>query len=182
MDLTESFPSDSEQLTYADIGKRTLTVTVTKVVPRGDKPKDPAVHLAEFPGKPLLPGKNVGSLLREAWGTDGKAWVGRRMTIYGDPEVFFGKEKTGGVRVSNVSHIDSPVSVPRRGKGARGQITVEPLTESTTPTAEDWAAKIAGSDSIVELRQWWQIATAANRKLIEKRVKEIETTALGDSE
>lgn len=163
MDLTESFPSDSEQLTFADIGKRSLTVTVAKVVPRGDRPKDPAVHLAEYPGKPLLPGKNVGSLLREAWGTDGKAWVGRSMTIYGDPEVFFGKDKTGGVRVSHVSHIDAPVSVARRGKGARGQITVEPLVVT------------AASLELEELRAAWKHTDDADEKVrIEQRVAELQ--------
>lgn len=161
MDLSESFAPNSEQLTYAEIGDRVVTVTVAKVTPRGDKPKDPAIHLAEFPGKPLLPGVNVGSVLRKAWGLDGKAWVGRKMTLFGDPDVYFGKEKTGGVRVSHVSDIDRPVSVPRRGKGARGTITVEPLVESPH------ASELAG------LRAEWVGADAERKAAIERRVTEL---------
>lgn len=163
MDLSESFASASEQLTYPDIGERILNVTVAKVVPRGDKPKDPAIHLTEFPGKPLLPGVNVGSVLRKAWGLDGKAWVGRTMTIYGDPEVFFGKDKTGGVRVSHVSHIDAPVSVPRRGKGARGQITVQPLADESPHAAE-----------LAELQALWRVTDDPDeRARIEARASEL---------
>lgn len=172
MDLSESFAPNSEQLTYAEIGDRVVTATVSKVVPRGDKPKDPAIHLTEFPGKPLLPGVNVGSLLRKAWGPLTKDWAGHKMTLFGDPDVYFGKEKTGGVRVSHVSHIDAPVTIPRRGKGARGSITVAPLADS--PSEADWAAKIAASDSVDELRTWWQIASAPMRELIQSRVADLQ--------
>lgn len=137
MDLSESFAPNSEQLTYAEIGDRIVTVTVEKVTPRSDKPKDPAIHFVEFPGKPLLPGVNVGSVLRRAWGTNGREWVGRRMKLYGDPDVYFGKEKLGGVRVSHVSDISGPVSVPRRGKGAHGVITVHPLKDEAPATRPD---------------------------------------------
>lgn len=175
MDLSESFAPDSEQLTYAEIGDRVITVTVERVVPRGDKPKDPAIHLAEFPGKPLLPGKNVGSLLRKAWGLDGKAWVGRRMTLYGDPDVFFGKEKTGGVRVSHVSHIDAPVSVPWRGKG-RGTNLVEPLLLS--PHFEPAAEDVAECSDLDELRAMWNAAADGERReQIEARVAELQAEA-----
>lgn len=160
MDLSQAFAPNSEQLTYAEVGDQIITVTVTKVTPRADKPKDPAVHLAEFPGKPLLPGVNVGSVLRKAWGLDGKAWVGQRMTIYGDPDVYFGKEKMGGVRVSHVSGITAPVSVPRRGKGARGQITVQPLPDLSP---------------VEVLRAEWTNADPERRKAIEAEVNALTT-------
>jgi hypothetical protein len=109
---------------------------------------------------------NVGSVLRRAWGTNGREWVGRRMKLYGDPDVYFGKEKLGGVRVSHVSDITSPVSVPRRGKGAHGSITVQPLVESRADL----------------LRDEWKHADPERRKAIEAEVAQLTAETAGGAE
>ena len=40
------------------------------------------------------------------WGTDGRQWINRSIKLYRDPEVKFGTEKTGGIRISNLSDIE----------------------------------------------------------------------------
>jgi hypothetical protein len=180
-DITETLMPASDQLDAIELvsGPRTFEV---ERVSQGSSEQPVQVHLVDFP-RPWRPGKSMRRVLAAGWGNDAGRWVGHKVELYFEPEVSFGKEKPGGTRIKRMSHIDGPLSVPllvSRGKSAT--YVVEPLTESDPPSAEDWAAKIAASDSIVELRQWWQIATAANRKLIEKRVKTIEAAALGGDE
>lgn len=180
MDITESLAPASDQLDAIDLatsGPRTFTV---ERVSKGNAEQPVQVHLAEFP-RVWRPSKGMRRVLAHCWGTDASKWTGHQVRLFCDPDVTFGKERTGGVRISHASHIDGPQSVPMlvsRGKSAT--YTVEVLEAEAAPSAVEWKAKIAASDSIVELRQWWQIATPANRKLIETRVKSIEAEALGE--
>lgn len=178
-DISDTLAPKSEQLDAVELlgGPRTFTV---ERVSAGNAEQPINVHLAEFP-RPWRPGVSMRRVLAYCWGNDASAWVGRRVTLFNDETVRFGSDVTGGTRVSHLSHIDGPQSIPllvKRGKSAA--YLVEPITEDAAPTAAEWKAKIAASDSIVELRGWWQIATPANRKLIEQRVKAIEAEALGE--
>lgn len=176
-DITETLAPASDQLDAIELvsGPRTFEV---EGVSRGSAEQPVQVHLVDFP-RPWRPGKSMRRVLAAGWGNDASTWVGHKVTLYFDADVTFGKDKPGGTRISHMSHIDGPLSVPLLvSRGKSSTYVVQPLVEEAAPTAEDWKAKIAASDSIVELRQWWQIATPANRKLIEARVKAIEEAAL----
>src|SRR5690606_8053204 len=81
------------------------------------------------------PAVTVLKLLVEAWGDDATQWVGRRATLYGDPDVKFGREVVGGIRVSHLSHIDKPLTVRLTvTRGKRELFTVQPLAEAPAPT------------------------------------------------
>jgi hypothetical protein len=67
----------------------------------------------------------VRRILREAWGNRGSDWVGKSATLYNDKTVKYGGIEVGGVRVSHVSHIDSPITMMlpvTRGKFAKYHI------------------------------------------------------------
>jgi hypothetical protein len=67
-------------------------------------------------------------VLVSVWGSDGNAYIGRSMTLYRDPDVMFGKEKVGGIRISHMSHIDRPVVMPLTvSRASRKSYTVKPL-------------------------------------------------------
>ena len=67
-------------------------------------------------------------ILVAAWGPDGAAYVGHRMTLYRDPEVTFGGQSVGGIRVSHLSHIESRLSVALSvTRGKRQKFVVDPL-------------------------------------------------------
>src|SRR5665647_1315059 len=109
------------------------------------------IRLSNFP-RVWRPSKGMLDVLAACWGTDAKQWVGRRVTVYNDPEVMFGRDKVGGIRISHLSHIDKARSVTIRASGAgRKQLWhVEPLTEPvpTKPApnaenAEPSAAEVA---------------------------------------
>ena len=114
-------------------------------------------------------------VLADNWGKDVKVWVGRRVELYGDPEVYFGKEKRGGTRISRLSHIPKRHTTlvnPRGGRGAYW--SVDPLPDAPaepTPAelAEQIAAALTDATTEAEVREWGNRAHA--RGLLDVQVK-----------
>ena len=74
-------------------------------------------------------------VLLAAWGDDATVWAGRKVTLYQDPTVRFGKEVLGGIRISHLSHLDKPLKLSLTVKrGSRAAVTVQPLKQDA-PTA-----------------------------------------------
>lgn len=170
MDISDTLAATSDQLDAVDLlgGPRTFTV---ERVSRGNAEQPVQVHLAEF-DRPWRPGKSMRRVLAACWGTDSSKWPGRRVTLYCDPNVTFGKEKVGGTRISHLSHIDGPKRVPLLvSRGKSSIFTVEPLEDAppTAPSADD----IARMADVDELRALWK-AYPDLRALIESRINEIK--------
>ena len=160
MDISESLAANSAQQNYDEFLAGPKTVTVSEVK-KGTTEQPVEVHLAEFPGKPFKPAKSVRRVLAAAWGTDASAWAGRRLTIYGDPEVRYAGKAVGGLRVSHVSHIDKPVTVALTvTRGKREPFTVHPLPDATPYTpSQDWHELMASATTPDEKNSIWQQAT-----------------------
>ena len=160
MDISESLAANSAQQNYDEFLAGPKTVTVSEVK-KGSAEQPVEVHLVEFPGKPFKPAKSVRRVLAAAWGTDASAWAGRRLTIYGDPEVRYAGKAVGGLRVSHVSHIDKPVTVALTvTRGKREPFTVKPLAAPTPYTpSQDWLALMADATTPDEKNKVWQQAT-----------------------
>ena len=160
MDLTDTIAPRSDQLNAEDLlsGPRTVTITDVHQGASTEQPVD--IVTAEFgTGRPWKPSKTVRRILVAAWGPEASAYVGRRATIYRDPDVKFGGMAVGGIRVSHLSHIDRPLTVALTvTRGKRAPFVVKPLTEpapapaaAPTPTPDD----IAACDDQDLLRRWW---------------------------
>ena len=161
MDISDSLAANSNQQNYDEFLAGPKTVTVSEVK-KGSAEQPVEVHLVEFPGKPFKPAKSVRRVLAAAWGTDASQWAGRRLTIYGDPEVRYAGKAVGGLRVSHVSHIDKPVTVALTvTRGKREPFTVHPLPDATPYTpSQDWLALMASASTGDEKNAIWQQATA----------------------
>ena len=149
MDLTKALAPKSDQLDFADLdGRGPQVFTITAVSENGGELSDQQpvnIQLAEFP-RVWRPSKGMLRVLADNWGHDPKVWAGRRVELYGDPEVYFGKEKRGGTRISRLSHISRPKKTlvnPRGGRGAHW--TVKPLPDAPPPQqaaeTEPWRAQ-----------------------------------------
>lgn len=110
-------------------GPRTFTVTGAR--PRKDDLERFEVTLAESSTKVWRPPNGMASVLIQLWGSDSTAWNGKRVTLFTDPSVKFGKETPGGIRISHMSDIgDKPVTVQiRLQRGRKGPYVVQPLVE-----------------------------------------------------
>lgn len=178
MDITQALAPKSDQLDFADLdGSAPQVFTITDVSENGSELADQQpvnITLAEFP-RVWRPAKGMLRVLADNWGKDVKVWIGRKVELYGDPEVYFGKEKRGGTRISRLSDIPSRKTTlinPRGGRGAYW--TVDPLPEAAPePTPEELAgqvvAALADATTEDEVREWGN--RAHGRGLLDVQVK-----------
>jgi hypothetical protein len=123
------------------------------------------------------------------WGGDGNKFAGRRMALYRDDKVTFGKEAVGGIRISHMSDIDRDVTIALTVTRAnRRPYTVKPLPpERAEPTecvdlltvlTEGRAAAQRGS---VALTAWWggldRDEKAAAKPTLDSELKATATAA-----
>lgn len=171
MDLTAALAPKTDQLDFADLdGLAPQVFTITDVRENGSELADQQpvnISLEEFP-RVWRPSKGMLRVLADNWGKDVTAWVGRRVELYGDPNVYFGKEKRGGTRISRLSHIakrSTTLVNPRGGKGAYW--SVDPLPDAAPePTPDELAAQVvsalADATTADEAKEWGNRAHARN--------------------
>jgi hypothetical protein len=164
MDLTDTIIPRSDQVNGDDLLTGPRTVTITDV--RSGSAEQPVdIHLAEYPGRPFKPSKTVRRILVAAWGKDGDAYVGRRLVIYRDPDVKFGGQDVGGIRVSHMSHIDKPMKLALTvSKGKKAPYVIKPLADDApapSPKVPDYMADARAAKTLDEWREVWQRADAA---------------------
>jgi len=171
VNLTETIVPRSDQVNADDLMSGPRTVTITNVhAGNAEQPVD--VELAEFPGRAYRPSKSMRRVLVMAWGPEASTYTGRRLTIYRDPEVMFGRDKVGGIKISHLSHIDNPVYVALTvTRGKRSMFVVQPLTEAP---ARDWSAEIEAAETVEALRALWKHAGANLHARITERVAELQ--------
>lgn len=130
MDLTESIAPKTDQQNFDDYltGPRNVTISG---VSKGSAEQPVNVELTEYPGKPYKPNKSMRRVLVAAWGTDSSAYVGRRLTLVGNPNVSYGGKKVGGIEISAMSHLGKPLSLPlTETRGKKRNFTVQPLPDA----------------------------------------------------
>lgn len=131
--LRKTVEPKSNQLNADDLIGTTKTIAVT-AVKSGDSDQPVAIHYEGDNGKPYKPCKSMRRVLIFAWGDDGRAWVGRSMTLYCDPEVKFGGVKVGGIRISHLSDIDKAIDLSLTVTRAKRQpYHVKPLKVEAAP-------------------------------------------------
>ena len=183
MDISETLRGKSEQLDNVDLMGGPRDFTVTNVTIRQGHEQPLVITLAEY-DRPWLPGLTVRRIIAAMWGEESDNYTGRRVRLYRDPDVTFGKDKTGGTRISHASHITKPVTVSLpTSKGKFGAFTVQPLP--TAPTASDQAGSATVRDEPTaeqvakctdqdELRTMWHASGADMKAIITARVAELK--------
>jgi hypothetical protein len=162
MDLSASIIAKSDQMDYSDFiaGPRTATITEVRPGPTVEQPVE--IVLAEF-DRPWRPAKSMRRVLVAAWGSDSNNYIGRRMTLFGDPSVKWGGIAIGGIRLSHVSHITKPLTVAlTESKGKRKPFSVDPLPDAPPAQPRDFLAEAnAAGDDIALLRAVYTEAATA---------------------
>lgn len=133
--------SSVDQLTADDFlsGPRRFTIREIRTF---DDPKQPLAILFEgLPdNKPWKPNLTMRRLLVAGWGDDGETYVGRSLVLFRDPDVRFGKDAVGGIRMSHMEGLPKPLQVMLTvTKGKKAPFRVEPLT-GETPRPQNSAA------------------------------------------
>jgi hypothetical protein len=96
------FPSD--YVRQADLDGKDVTKTIKAVVKEelcyqgGARETKPVLVFEDTPKKLVL-GKTTMRQIARLHGYETNDWPGKQITMFADPEVYMGKEKTGGVRI-----------------------------------------------------------------------------------
>lgn len=179
MDITDALAPNSDQLDAIElVAPRTFTVDSGGRLGKREGKTVAEIRLVGF-DRVWRPSKGMLDVLAQCWGTDAKQWVGRSVTLYNDTAVMFGKENTGGVRISHMSHIDGArkVSIRASGAGRKKIHTVQPLA---APTPEPTEADVAACTDLDTLRDLWKRTTSPERQAqITKRGDEIKAATEG---
>ncbi len=160
-DMTGVTKAKTDQLNFDDLGTKSITVKITSI--RGsDDPAQPVIlNFENDGGKPFKPGLSMRRVLKGVWGKDGQQYVGKSLTLYGDPDVIFGKIKVGGIRISHMSDIKEPVTIfLTASKANKKPFTVKPLavTEAPPQSVID-AGNAAAAAGVAAYTEW--LATLA---------------------
>ena len=164
MDISDTVQPDSTQINADDLIAGSVVVTVTGVR-RGTSEQPVNIDVAEFPGRAYRPSKSMRRVLVAAWGSDTSAYAGRKIALYRDPNVKFGRDTVGGIKIAALSHIDKPLTIAltvTRGKRAPHKIDVIPAAQ---PVDEATVAALA------ELRAEWKTADPERQKQIAAEVQ-----------
>ncbi len=111
---------DSEVIRYVDLNGNEYTLQIKKVqkgkvTGSGGKSSSKGMIWFEGKEKPLGAGTTILSTIAALYGNDTRTWIGRWITIYADPNVSFGGQKVGGVRVRPV--IPTEPTSKEQGRG-----------------------------------------------------------------
>lgn len=149
MDLTETISAKSDQQGFDDfIGGATRTVTISAVT-KGTPEQPVNVELVEYPGRPFRPNKTMRRVLVIGWGKESSAYIGRRLTLVGNPGVVYGGKSVGGVEIEAMSHLDKPLTVALTAtRGKRKSFTIKPLPAPVQEPVRDWLAEMGAATTI----------------------------------
>lgn len=104
-DVSFAMQAKSDQLNAADIMGVEPVICIRDVqVRQGDQPV--SIFYNGDNNRPWKPSKGMIRILAAAWGTDSSQWVGKYAQLYMDPDVTYGGQKVGGIRIRALSDID----------------------------------------------------------------------------
>ena len=126
--IAKSIVPKSDQLNAEDLLSGPITVTVTDV--KQGTAEQPIAILIDGERQPYKPCKTMRKILVFCWTDQAANWIGKRMTLYADPDVKWAGVAVGGIRISHLSGIESQVMLMlSETKGKRKPITVKPLPD-----------------------------------------------------
>lgn len=143
-DMSQVIVPKSDQINADDLLSGSMTIKVTSVkVASGQE--QPVSMFFDGSTKAYRPCKSMARVLVTAWGADSSKYVGRSLTLYCDPKVKWGGMEVGGIRISHMSHIESPLTMALTVTRANKKpFTVRPLTaapeKSSASPSESGAA------------------------------------------
>ena len=128
--LAHTITPKSDQANADDLIAAPVTVTI-QAVKQGDKESPVWIVTSGFDGRPWKPCKSMRRVLIAAWGEYGSQWVGKRVTLFCDPEVIYGGVKVGGIRISHMSHIAADLMMSLTAtRGKRKPYTVHRMADT----------------------------------------------------
>ena len=166
-------PKDPTQLNADDLLAGEVTVRITGFRRHDRKVQPWEIRLAGYdvPWRPCLTMRRA---IVRAWGKRSRAYLGRWVRLYRDPETLYAGIKVGGIRISHFSDIPGTITIAlqKNDKGKR-EWTFHPLRPQDIEEAQQdtqqpdpaWAAFVAALEADgypVDLVDRWHCNEAPN--------------------
>ncbi|WP_228399528.1 hypothetical protein [Limnobaculum xujianqingii] len=161
MDLSRTVIPKSDQINFEDVQTIGITAEI-KSVRAGNNEQPVWIDLVGFDGRPYKPSKSMRRVLIGGWGSDGHSWVGKSLTLIGDPNVKFGGVAVGGIKIQAMSHVDGDFSMMlsvSRGKRAEHRVRklmikpTEVMTPEDSATYDDIISQMGLCQTLKELKE-----------------------------
>lgn len=120
----------SDQLNAEDLLNGPITVKVIDV--KQGAADQPVIIVIDGNRQPYKPCKTMRKVLVNLWSDRASSWIGRRMTLFADPNVKWGGVAVGGIRISHMSDIkEKTVLMLSETRGKRAPVTILPLASES---------------------------------------------------
>ena len=151
-DMRAAIIPKSDQWNFDDFQSGPITFKIESVRVKGGQEQPVEISLEGTP-KFYRPCKSMCRCLVAAWGPDSSKYVGRSVTLYGDPAVKWGGMAVGGIRISHMSDISDDMTMALTVTRANKKpFTVRPLlaqSPKATPQPPPRAASPSASAAAV---------------------------------
>lgn len=162
IDISHTIVPKSDQLNADQLLAGPLTITVSRVTVGGGDDQPVAINYEGDKGRPYKPCKTMRKLLACAWGSNAAEWAGRAMTLFHEPDVKFGGELVGGIRISHLSDIQSDIRVSLTT--TRGKKALTSVKRMDRPvSAMDHIGLINAAADLDELKAAFSAAVASTK-------------------
>jgi hypothetical protein len=174
MNLSNTIIPKSDQLNADDLIAGPMTIKITGV-DAGNAEQPVSIKYDGDRGRPYKPSKSMRRVLVTLWGTEGNDYIGKRITLYRDPNVKFGGDPVGGIKISHASDLEQSIQISlteKRGKRAPHTVNPLPPEKASEPPPRPIDELTAAGDSIslsgMSAYQKWfsESLTRAERKLL----------------
>lgn len=164
-DISKTIIPRSDQLNADSLVTGDMVVKVTRVSVIDSQEQPVSVFYEGDEKRPFKPCLTSRKILARAWGTETDVWVGRWLKLYRDPEVTWGGEAVGGIRISGMSHIEKDfkmaLAASKKAKKVWAVAKIDPPTPIDTRAAFQDAerrnkAELAARQGTVTFRAFWQ--------------------------
>src|SRR3546814_12222088 len=92
-------------------------------------------------------------------------WIGQSMTLYNRPDVKFGGEEVGGIRISHLSDIDKDIAIALTAtRGRKEKTRIQRLDEAGTVTGSRKRLEAAARGGMARLRSTWTSIPADHKR------------------
>lgn len=165
-DMSQVIIPKSDQINADDLiaGPMTVTIESVHINTRDEQPV--SIKLRGMT-KVFRPCKSMARVLVQVWGADASIYSGRSMTLYRDPKVKWGGMEVGGIRISHMTDLDSPLTMMlTQTQKQRAPYKVVPLKLNTDSAGSgavepDNALELceaAAGRGTAAFRDWWNSA------------------------
>ena len=155
-DMTKTIAPKTDQINFDDfIDGKAITIKITDVTGNDAVDQPVSIHFVGDNKKPYKPCLSMRRVLVHVWGKDGKGYIDKSMTLFGDSAVIFGGVKVGGIRISHMSDMtEEKTMMLTSTKARRKPYTVQPLIVKEPDSKLVAAGKAAAEKGLAAYREW----------------------------